>query len=119
MKERRNYDRIKINTTGIIYIDGVDSDILVNVVDISEESVGLRFEMPPGMDTIVREQHTIKIQFVDTYQTGKSKKTDVISATALVKRINIESNTCVLGCVIYDESFRRYAIRRMMEIYYK
>ncbi len=118
MKERRHNTRLKIDINVLIFVDGIENDIAGEVADISEESIGIHFKIPAGYEEIIKEQHSVKIQFIDTYKNGRSTRTDVIQATAMIKRMDIVEDTCFLGCVIWDEGFRKYAVRRMMEKYY-
>ncbi len=118
MRERRRNERYKVDANVLVFTENEDLDFAGEVVDINEESIGMRFAIPKSVAEMFSEQSTVRVQLVDTYLNGSSERTDVVQACALIKRTDISENGCSMGCMISDEGFRRYAARRMLEKYY-
>ena len=119
MLERRNFRRIEIDTVCMIFVEGYGVEIMGEVTDVSEESIGIRFPMTKELGEKIDSLNTVNVQFVDTYRDGSLEKTAVVQASAYIKRRVIEENSCFIGCVVRDEAFREYVVKRKMSLYFK
>ncbi len=113
MREKRNYDRIKIKVSVLVFVDDCDGEISGEVTDISEDSIGLKFRVSDEQKQELMKKGVIKFQFVDSYRDGSKNKTDIIQACGLIKRISFAGlDDCIVGCLVRDESYKKYVFRR-------
>lgn len=119
MREKRNYDRIKMNAGVLVYIGDCDGEISGEVTDISEDSIGLKIKISDEQERMMRELGVIKFLFVDTYKDGCKEKTDIIQSCGLIKRISPAGDGCIVGCLVRDECFKKYVFRKEISGFFK
>jgi hypothetical protein len=118
MRERRNYRRIVINANVLVFVEDYAAEICGRVKDISEESIGLEFEINDALKKALDDKGMVRFQFVDTYRDGRRERTEVVQACALIKRIKVTENTCLIGCMVRDDSFKKYVVKRKLSAYF-
>ncbi len=118
MREKRSYKRINLDLKVLVYIGDYD-EIVGEITNISEDSIGLRIELTQEQRMMLEALGMLKFQFIDSYRDGSKEKTDVVQACGLVKRLEITGSSCLTGCMVRDEGFRRYVLRRVLSQYFK
>ena len=119
MNDRRDYSRIMMSSNVMVFVEGYEGEIDGVVSDLSEESIGIRCNITEEQKKLIEAHQMITFQFVDAYMVGKRKKTEVVQACALIKRVNYSDGECFIGGYVRDENYRRYVIRRKMSAFYK
>ncbi len=112
MGDRRDFDRIEVSREVLIYIDGSDYEIDGIVTDLSEENIGLKFNVTPEQADLVSKRRKLSFEFIDTYKDGRKQSTDVVIARVFIKRLEIVDGVCAVGGIVRDEDFQQYVLRR-------
>jgi hypothetical protein len=118
MREKRSYDRMQLGITVLVFFGGNDAEKVGEVTDISEDSIGLNFDITDEQGLFLKKRGILEFQFVDKYLDGSKEKTDVVQAVGLIKRLSVNGNLCHAGCVVRDEKYRKYVLRRELSRYF-
>jgi hypothetical protein len=118
MKEKRSYDRMQLGITVLVFIGDNNAEKVGEVTDIGEDSIGLNFDITDEQGMLLKKLGVLKFQFVDKYMDGCKEKTDVVQAVGLIKRLSVNGNVCHAGCLVRDEGYRRYVLRRELSRYF-
>ena len=118
MRERRNFRRIVINASVLIFVEDYAAEISGRVKDISEESIGLEFNINDELKKALEDKGMVRFQFVDTYRDGSRNRTEVVQACALIKRTTVAEDVCIIGCMVRDDNFKKYVVKRKLSAYF-
>ncbi len=114
MAERRDFDRIEVSREVLIYIEGSDVEIAGVVTDISEENIGLKFNVTKEQAELIDRRRKLSFEFIDTYKDGRRQSTDVVVSRVFIKRLDFNDGECSVGGIVKDEDFQQYALRRKL-----
>ncbi len=119
MREKRNYERMKMDVRVLIFMGNCEEETVGEVTDISEDSIGLSFDVTNEQISVLEKTGMLKFQFIDTYQDGRKKKTDIVQALGLIKRMYVREGSCFAGCLVRDQRFAKYVLRKMLSGYFR
>ncbi len=82
------------------------------MTDLSEENIGLKFNVTPEQADLVSKRRKLSFEFIDTYKDGRKQSTDVVIARVFIKRLDIKDGVCSVGGLVKDDEFQQYVLRR-------
>lgn len=116
MREKRLYQRLRLNIDCICCINGVE--LQANLKDISES--GIAIEVTPKAPEIesLKVDDTIKFWGMDSFMYLSFMRQTVIYGTGKVVRIDEEDNKVLIGCkLVYNECLQEYIKDRKVAKY--
>lgn len=124
--EKREYQRITISAEGIFHLDSIasiDREFFGTIEDISEGGLKLVIHKAdnPNIQTKLKAGDSFHFQLIDEFDLFGNLVEEIISGTAIVKRIIDTGDSLIFGCAFKPSSdeIRDYVLNRRTSIYMK
>lgn len=104
---RREYERVYLGIPAVVYCDGQEINAIIQ--NASEEGICLKLKSDSIKDCkLIDKSSNIAIQFTDTVDIGKKKKSNVIICKGNIRYTNDTGEYTFIGLRIRDKNFYYY-----------